>query len=94
MKHFFAKRLDLFLTVVLWVFCVTTTFAQKAELNTDGLYNAEFFDYIYLGHFENIELKREDIFFVAIFEKYLGTYGEECPTYLPKNKVKIMEETC
>jgi len=94
MKQFFTKRLSLFWIAVLLVFSATTISAQETEFNTDGLYNAEFFDYIYRGHFENIELSREDVFFLGILEKYLRAYGEQCPTYLPTNKVKIMEQVC
>ncbi len=94
MKRFFAKRLGLFLIAVLSTFSIAITFAQESELNTDGLYNAEFFDYIYRGHFENIELSREDVFFLGILEQYLRAYGEQCPGYLPSDKVKIMEQVC
>ena len=67
---------------------------QSTELNTEGLYYAEFFDYIYRGHFENIKIKRKDTEFLMIFEQYLRTYGAKCSSYLPTNKVKIMEQEC
>ncbi|GBF20319.1 hypothetical protein C21_02490 [Arenibacter sp. NBRC 103722] len=67
---------------------------QSLVFNTDGLYNAEFFDYIFRGHFENIELKREDMRFLMIFEQYLRAFGRECPSYLPDDKVEIMEQVC
>lgn len=68
--------------------------AQDIEFNTDGLYHAEFFDYVFRGHFENIEIKREDIEFRMIFEQYLRAYGGQCPDFLPPDKVMIMEQEC
>jgi hypothetical protein len=67
---------------------------QNIELNTEGLYYAEFFDYIYRGHFENIKIKRESSELYMIFGQYLRTFGKQCPSYLPANKVKIMEQEC
>lgn len=93
MRYLFAKRSMLFSIALLSFFSNSITYAQD-EFNTDGLYNAEFFDYIYRGHFENIELKREDVFFLGVFEQYLRAYGKQCPSYLPNNKVKIMEQVC
>jgi len=68
--------------------------SQSLEFNTDGLYYAEFFDYMFRGHFENIEIKREDMEFIMIFEQYLRTFGKQCSAYLPTNKVQIMEQVC
>jgi len=68
--------------------------SQSMKFNTDGLYYAEFYDYIFRGHFENIEIKHEDIGFLTIFEQYLRAFGKQCPSYLPANKVKIMEQEC
>lgn len=76
---------------------VDTTFdseMQTMTFNTDGLYFAEFYDYIYRGHFENVEIKREDTEFLMIFEQYLRAYGRQCDAYLPSDKVKIMNEVC
>ncbi|WP_339705431.1 hypothetical protein [uncultured Kriegella sp.] len=67
---------------------------QAMEFNTDGLYYAELYDYIYRGHFENIELKREDMQFLMIFGQYLRAFGKQCPAALPADKVEIMEEVC
>ncbi|SDL83993.1 hypothetical protein SAMN04488514_103114 [Kriegella aquimaris] len=67
---------------------------QSMDFNTDGLYFAEFYDYIYRGHFENIELKREDMQFLMIFGQYLRAFGKQCPSALPADKVEIMEEVC
>ena len=67
---------------------------QSIVFNTDDLFYAEFFDYIFRGHFENIEIKREDMQFLMIFGQYLRAFGKECPTYLPANKVEIMELVC
>ncbi len=67
---------------------------QPTEFNTDGLYFAELYDYIYRGHFENVEITREDTQFLMIFEQYLRGYGRRCDSYLPANKVEIMEQEC
>ena len=72
----------------------TSTSAQEMELNTDGLYNAEFFDYVFRGHFENLQIIRDDIFFLGILNQYLRGYGKYCESTLPDDKVKIMEEVC
>ncbi len=68
--------------------------SQSMKFNTDGLYYAEFYDYIFRGHFENIKIKREDMEFTMVFEQYLRTYGAKCSSHLPVNKVKIMEQEC
>jgi hypothetical protein len=67
---------------------------QSLVFNTDGLYYAEFYDYIFRGHFENIDTTREDMEFLMIFEQYLRAFGRQCPSYLPDNKVEIMEQVC
>lgn len=67
---------------------------QSLTFNTDGLYNAEFFDYIFRGQFENVQLKREDNQFLMIFEQYLRTFGRQCPNNLPSTKVEIMNWVC
>lgn len=67
---------------------------SQLEFNSDGLYFAEFYDYIFRGHFENIEMKREDTQFLMIFEQYLRTFGRQCPSSLPSDKVEIMEDVC
>ena len=37
---------------------IITIWEQTLAFNTDGLYYAEFYDYIYIGHFELIKMKR------------------------------------
>jgi len=68
--------------------------SQSLELKTEGLYYAEFFDYIFRGHFENVEMTREDLQFSMIFEQYLRAFGGQCPDVLPDDKVEIMEDVC
>jgi len=102
-RFFFIKVLTLG-----FVFVITSSFikkdtnklenlvaeSQSMKFNTDGLYYAEFYDYMFRGHFENIEIKREDMEFLTIFEQYLRTFGKQCPSYLPTNKVEIMQQVC
>lgn len=64
------------------------------EIRTDGLYYAEFYDYIYRGHFENLKITPEDPEFVMIFTAYLNAYGTQCDQYLPADKVEIQELSC
>lgn len=90
------------------IFCVTTSFfnenefsikkqvntTQSLSLNTNGLYYAEFYDYIFRGHFEQLEMTRKDMQFLMIFGQYLRAYGAQCSNALPDDKVEIMEQTC
>ncbi|MBT8297267.1 MAG: hypothetical protein KJO52_02960 [Maribacter sp.] len=71
-----------------------TVGVQNLVFNTDGLYYAEFYDFIFRGHFELLKLKREDTEFLMIFEQYLRAYGRQCDQYLPTNQVKIMDQVC
>ncbi|PCJ93255.1 MAG: hypothetical protein COA50_14590 [Flavobacteriaceae bacterium] len=100
MRNFFTSLLGLG-----FVFVITASFVNKSienldnreqviEFHTDGLYYAEFYDYLFRGHYENIELKPSDSEFLMIFEQYLRTFGKQCPTYSPSNKVEIMEQVC
>ncbi|WP_155601229.1 hypothetical protein [Zobellia amurskyensis] len=67
---------------------------QTLEFNVDGLYFAEFYDYIFRGHFEEITMEREDMEFLLIFGQYLRAYGGRCAAYLPSDKVEIMDQVC
>ncbi|MEM9648250.1 MAG: hypothetical protein AAF969_07200 [Bacteroidota bacterium] len=67
---------------------------QSLSFNTDGLFNAEFFDYIFRGQFENVKLTRDDNQFLMLFEQYLRTFGRQCPNNLPSSKVEIMNWVC
>ena len=67
---------------------------QSLAFKTDGLYFAEFYDYIFRGHFEHVEMSREDSEFIMIFEQYLRAYGRQNDRFLPSNKVEIMEDVC
>ncbi len=102
-RFFFSKVLALG-----FVFVITTSFikkdtyksetlvtdSQSMKFNTDGLYYAEFYDYIFRGHFENIEIKPDGMEFLTIFGLYLTTFGKQCSSYLPANKVQIMKQVC
>lgn len=102
-KNRFAKLL-----VFGFLFIITTSFGnintktekelasstQEITFNTNGLYYAEFYDYLFRGHFENIKMQRENVEFLMIFEQYLRAYGRQCDQYLPEDKVDIMELQC
>ncbi|QTY26062.1 hypothetical protein [Flavobacterium sp. CS20] len=70
------------------------SYSQNSHINTEGLYNAEFIDNIFIGHFEDLENKNDNEFQIMFFDGYLKTYGEQCDAYLPKDKVKIMKQVC
>ena len=67
---------------------------QSPELQTDGLYFAAFYDYIYRGHFENVTIKKDDMEFLMIFDQYLKAYGTTCASYLPQDKVEMQKQIC
>ena len=103
MRNFYATFLGLGFVLVLTtsfsklpthISEMVTTGEQSMVFKTDGLYYAEFYDYIYRGHFEHIKLKRGDTEFLMIFEQYLRAYGSQCDQFLPANKVRIMDEAC
>lgn len=94
MKYFYKISLVLCLIAMLSASSIKDSQAQNMEFNTDGLYNAEFFDNIYRGHFEDVQLKREDLYFLQIFDQYLRAYGRQCGDYLPADKVPIMNIVC
>jgi hypothetical protein len=87
------KTLFTFLVIIL---STTILFSQEQNLqfNTDGLYNAELFDNIFRGHFENVDMNREDLEFVNIFNQYLRAYSRQCNGHLPADKVPIMNTVC
>ena len=64
------------------------------QFKTLGLNNAAFFDYIYRGHFENIELHVNSSHFFMIFSVFLNTFWSLCPELLPDDKVEIMTQEC
>lgn len=70
------------------------TTSNSDNLNTQGLYYAEFYDYIFRGHFEYIKMDRKSIEFINLFDSYLKSYGGQCGSYLPSNKVDIMVDRC
>ncbi|MFD1096517.1 hypothetical protein [Salegentibacter chungangensis] len=80
--------------VVISAFSIKTINSQNLEFNTDGLYNAELLDNIFRGHFENIQLNRDDTEFFQLYAKYLRVYGERCDKYLPTDKEMIMDDVC
>ena len=95
----FFKNTKKRIIVIGLIVCTYSTFfqnlaAQNNELNTQGLYYAEFYDYIYRGHFEHIKITRNSADFVNIFDSYLKAYGGQCASYLPENKVPIMVDRC
>ncbi|MGB3151819.1 MAG: hypothetical protein WBB27_14270 [Maribacter sp.] len=64
------------------------------SLNTKNLFYAEFFDYLYRGHLENINVERESEEFLTIFNAYISAFGKKCPSALPENKVQLMTLIC
>jgi hypothetical protein len=73
---------------------IHSDFIQQKVLNIEGLQNAALFDYIYRGHFENIEIKRDSDVFYILLNNYINVYANKCAAFLPNSKVKIMEDVC
>lgn len=94
MKQTSSIKISLVLILALSSIYATPARAQELEFNSDGLYNAAIFDYIFRGHFEKVEVDREDIFFLGIINQYMRAYGNQCSGNLPHDKVKIMEDVC
>lgn len=76
------------------IYSIGVSSQNNKELVTEGLYYAEFYDYIYRGHFEHIKMTRNSADVVNIFDSYLKAYGGQCDAYLPQNKVPIMVDRC
>ncbi len=71
------------------------TIENTTKFNVTGLTYAEFFDNIYRGHFENIEMKSGDEEFYIVFTAYVRAYGRQCDASLPVDtKVEIMDLVC
>jgi hypothetical protein len=87
------KKIFTFLAIILSSASLSSQ-EQNLQFNTDGLYNAELFDNIFRGHFENVDINREDLEFVNIFNQYLRAYGRQCDNFLPDDKVPIMNIVC
>ena len=89
-------RLNLFFLWVLLHNCSLLTAQTSAsfELNTNDLFYAEVYDNIFRGHFEHVDIAPESSDFTSIFHFYLNTFGKQCPSYLPEDKVKIMKKVC
>lgn len=88
------KHIQIIIIAIFIFLCYAQSYSQNTHINTDGLYNAEFIDNIFIGHFEDLEIKNDDEFLLIFFGGYLRTYGEQCDVYLPKDKVKIMKLVC
>jgi len=56
MKFLYTFILKTILIVIVSTFSQNVCKGQEIEFNTDGLYYAEFFDNIFRGHFENVEM--------------------------------------
>ncbi|RMB63539.1 hypothetical protein EAX61_03230 [Dokdonia sinensis] len=83
-----------FITVFAPDITTASTKTAPTEIVTDGLYYAEFYDYIFRGHFEHIKMTSEDPMFLSIFSEYLYTFGSQCAQYLPDNKVEMQKQVC
>jgi len=64
------------------------------RLDTQNMYYAEFFDYLYRGHIENIDIKKESAEFLTIFNAYITAFSRNCQEALPEDKVELMELVC
>ncbi len=78
--------------------------ARKAEtrrvrlaaggFSSKGLKHEELFANLFLGDFEALPFKRDDLNFSTLFGAYLKSYAEYCPGSLPSNKVEMTRQVC
>ncbi|MCM4156304.1 hypothetical protein [Gramella sp. AN32] len=69
-------------------------FPSFIEFNTQGLnYEVELTD-IFLGNFEAVPFKREEMLFGTLFNMYVTTYAKYCPGSLPKDKIELTKQEC
>lgn len=70
--------------------------AQLASnsFSANGLRNETLVKKIYRGEFTDINLARDDMRFAVLYNAYLESYGRQCPTYLPANKVEMTYQEC
>lgn len=66
----------------------------KGGFSSKGLKNEELFANIFLGDFEALPFKRDDITFSSLFGAYLQSYAEYCSSSLPANKVEMTRQEC
>src|SRR5262245_2180739 len=66
----------------------------RASFTTSWIANEKLLTDIYAGNFADIEMERSDVRFHSLYHDYLMAYGRRCDTYLPTNKVEIMETVC
>jgi hypothetical protein len=64
------------------------------DFTTQGLnYEVEFLD-IYMGNFEDIPFRRDEMIFGLMFNIYVSTYAKYCPNNLPEDKVELARQAC
>ncbi|MEM6517131.1 MAG: hypothetical protein AAF688_13175, partial [Bacteroidota bacterium] len=75
---------------------LATTGKAEGEMrfNTENMYYAEFFDYLYRGHSENLKIERESSEFLSMFNGYINAFSTNCYDALPEDKIELMELVC
>ena len=73
---------------------VTETVLTQASFVTSGLTHEQALKTLYLGNFDQLSFNRDDTVFVALFQKYLETYAQQCSNALPSNKVEMVRQEC
>jgi len=66
----------------------------RTSFSVSGLANEKLLTNLYIGDFMEIDLKRSDILFAALYNEYMKSYGRHCAAYLPRNKVELKETYC
>ncbi|MDX1999277.1 MAG: hypothetical protein SF066_16285 [Thermoanaerobaculia bacterium] len=64
------------------------------SLSAAGLTNEEIVTALFLGEFETLDLKREELVFEAIFAGYLRAYATRCREHLPKDQTEMTRQEC
>lgn len=67
---------------------------EEMRFHTEDMYYAEFFDYLYRGHSENLQIEKESSEFLTMFNGYINAFSKNCFDALPEEKIQLMELVC
>lgn len=68
--------------------------AAACGLNLEGLNYSTDVQLICAGEFKSVSFRADSVETQALVGSYMEVFWENCPTYLPANKVQIMESVC
>lgn len=90
-----------------WLFLITllvhtnSIFGQQLrsdlsayELNVKGVENEKLLQKLYVGNFDDIKFKDDDIKKGIVFMSYLRSYSDYCRSALPADRIQLMTQEC